>query len=297
MQTLDKLREPERLDAARRAFVIGSGLATAGLASLGVLAATAGRAGAQAVDDFAILNFALNLEYLEAEFYLRAAFGMGLDDRDVTGTGTPGGVLGGRKVPFATAAIRGYAEEIADDEKKHVLFLRQVLGAAAVARPLINIREAFTKAARAAGVIGPGATFDAYANEDNFLLAAFVFEDVGVTAYKGAARLISNKDYLEAAAGILAVEAYHAGEIRTLLFARGLAAPAQKISDLRGALSNDPATDQGIAVNGRPHIVPALPASGIVPSRSGEQVWRIVYGGGAPSQFLFFPNKLNGALR
>ncbi len=68
--------------------------------------------------DSDILNFALNLEYLEAEYYLRAAFGRGLADADVTGSGIAGGVTGGRQVTFANPVIRQYAEEIARDEER-----------------------------------------------------------------------------------------------------------------------------------------------------------------------------------
>ena len=89
-----------------------------------------------------------------------------------------------------------------------------------------------------------GSSFDPFANEVNFLIGAFVFEDVGVTAYHGAApsiTTITSKDYLAAAAGNFAVEAYHAGIIRTLLFELGpyTQDAANKISNLRNSLSDE----------------------------------------------------------
>ncbi|MFP5075835.1 ferritin-like domain-containing protein [Rhizobium sp. YIM 134829] len=282
------------LQAGRRAFLRTAGVMAAGAAAIGVTGLP-GEAAAQEINDAAILNFALNLEYLEAEFYFIAAFGRRLDDGDVTGSGRPGGVIGGKKVDFKTRLILEYAQEIARDERSHVQFLRKALGSAKVARPAINLRSSFTAAARAAGLVDNKTEFDAFANEDNFLLAAFIFEDVGVTAYKGAARFIENKDYLEAAAGILAVEAYHAGAIRGALASRGLFKQAQAISNARDSLDGASDLDQGIGTASDGNIVPT-DANGIAFSRTPQQVLNIVYLGEQASEASFFPRKLNGAI-
>ncbi|MBN8806768.1 MAG: ferritin-like domain-containing protein [Sphingomonas sp.] len=265
-----------------------------------------------AITDADVLNFALNLEYLEAQFYLYAVTGAGLASSQLSGTGTQGTVTGGRKVTFTDPAVQAYAIEIAADERTHVQFLRAQLGSSAVAMPSINIdggsTGAFTAAARAAGVITSAQTFDPYASDENFLLAAFIFEDVGVTAYKGASPLITNKTYLEAAAGILAAEAYHAGLVRTTLYGKGIRTPslqliesAGKISDARDSLDGSSDDDQGIASpdgGATSNIVPA-DANGIAYSRNTNQVLHIVYLNAAAGTASggFFPNGVNGTIK
>ncbi len=255
--------------------------------------------------DAKILNFALNLEYLEAEFYLRAVYGRGLSDEDIGDD--PGEVIGGSQVEFESDAVREYATEIANDEEAHVRFLRAALGDKAVSRPKINFTDAFTTAARAAGIIPDDQTLNHFKSEGLFLNGAFLFEDVGVTAYYGAAPFISNPDFLEAAAGILAVEAYHAAEARTLLYSRlgteidkvPVQRLVQMVSDARDFLDGDGDMDQGI-VQDNPfgtmaNIVPT-DANATVFARTPFQILNIVYldltrtatpGG-------FFPDGLNG---
>ena len=186
----------------RRRFLSKIAIASAGAAALG-----AGLMEGQtsAPSDADILNFALNLEYLEAEFYTVATTGMTIDQMGIgiTGTGSQGVATGGQMVDltnssFPTLAI---AEEIASDERDHVTLIRQALtaaGAQPIAQPAINLNA-----------LGIG-----FGSLAEFLTLARAFEDVGVSAYAGGAPLISSKSILGTAAQILAAEAEHVSNIR-----------------------------------------------------------------------------------
>ena len=309
--TREQVKDIADKRAERRSFFRRTSGFAAGMAGGAILAACGGGSGesiaqSNAPSDADILNFALNLEYLEAQFYIIAATGAPLPASQLTGTGTQGAVTGGRAVAFTDPVVRQYAKEIAQDEVAHVAFLRTALGASAVAQPAIDIgadvNGAFSSAARAAGLVGPNVAFDPYASDENFLLAAYIFEDVGVTAYKGASPLIQNKTFLEAAAGILAAEAYHAGLVRTVLYSKGVATPslrtaADAISNARDSLDNNQDVDQGISPTGDVSNIVPLDANGIAYSRSPGDVLNIVYlNPGAVSRGGFFPNGVNGSL-
>ena len=303
----------ERRNERRNFFKWGGGFAVGavGGAVLGACSSSSDTAVAQNPPagapnlDIEILNFALQLEYLEAQFYSYAAFGTGLPQSSLSGTGTQGAVIGGTQVNFSDPLVRRYANEIAADEVAHVNFLRTALGNAAVAQPVIDVggtnpNGAFSQAARAAGLVGPGQAFNPYADDNSFLLGAFIFEDVGVSLYKGASPLVTSKVFLEAAAGLLAVEAYHAGLVRTVLTAKGLEMPTLAISNARDSLDGTSDLDQGITATGTgnaaaSNIVPT-DSNGLAYSRSVQQGLNIVYltPGAGINRGGFFPNGLNG---
>ena len=300
---------------SRRSLLSKTGIgaaATAFLSTMGPIGEIliGKRAHAQtAITDVDILNFALNLEYLEAEYYIRGVTGVGLANNLANGTGTLGGVNGGTLVPFNSTVFAQIATKIAIDEQSHVAFLKSALGSAAVARPLIDLAGGFQGAAVAAGIASASAPFNPFANEVNFMIGAMALEEVGVTAYAGAAALIVNPAYLSAAASILAVESYHSGAIRGLLTqtAAGVGTPADiAMGSTLPFVTQAIANLQSVASGALTSIGIVNPATGTfqISTRDGNalayrrtttQVINIVENGsGATHKGGFFPNGLNG---
>ncbi len=285
---------PEGPALGRRSLMKGAGAGAVALGALGAASiATSTSASAATYTDADILNFALNLEYLEAEYYLRAATGQPLGAyTGLTGVGTQGTVTGGSLVPFQNPALAYYALRIANDELAHVRFLQTALGASAIAEPSIDFASSFTTLAQAAGLIGPTGTFDPFADEISFLLGAYIFEDVGVTAYAGAANLLTNPDNLSYAASVLAVEGYHAGAIRGYLSQIGAGDATNAISALRNKLGGVP--DNGTSTTDNPFTFNNVDYNGQTYRRTTQQVLNIVFGGASATAGLFFPKGVNG---
>lgn len=268
-ETSESITPQKRNSLSRRGFTKGLGLAGLGVAGAVMLGGSTSTLSAQSttLTDTDILNFALNLEYLEAEFYLKATWntslqGIGvLSSSDVTGPTT-----GGKMVPnFASAPPAFLASALRTDEVNHVKFLRSALGSSAVKKPAINL-----------DALGIG-----YNNWTEFVIVSRALEDVGVSAYNGAAGLISNKTYLEAAARILGTEAEHTGAIRLLAIWYGVNCPAVDGIDIPPSPS-------------KPFSVDA--AMSFTLSRTPQQVLNIVYGGHSGGGG-FFPNGLNGNVK
>ena len=300
------------IDADRRAF-FRTALGAAAVTATGAAALVVGaRVSAQTIADADILNAALQLEYLLAEFYNFAASGTGLAADQITGSGTAGAATGARKATLTDSVVAAFVPEIAAEKAGHVRALRTLLGTSVAAQPTIDLgtgaTNAFSVAMRAAGVItGSGSTFDPYASDANFLLAAFLFEDLVVSAYLGSAAAIIDKTNLENAAGLLATSSYHASIIRTTLYTLGatdatLRTNADKISDLRDALDGGGTDDdQGIS----PVTVNAALQSNIVPTNPEGRVFARAFGTALNVLFLnsaqvtkggFYPNGLNGTV-
>jgi hypothetical protein len=237
-----------------------------------------------------VLNFALNLEYLEATFYSFITTGADLTGAAIVNSGAitnPPAQL----VFTGTNAqqITDMLNEICYDEKNHVTALLGVLGSAAVPRPAINLGAAGTITAT------------------NALSIARLFEDVGVTAYAGAVTALSTSA-LTYASQILAVEGFHSGALRLVSIQNPTIAAYVKADSLDVAPVDlgtaaleaaGPTAAGGIFSTAGAATTTTTTPAGFPFIRTTSQVLSIVYGPGAASGTKsggFFPNGVNGSI-
>lgn len=160
------------------ATLVAGGVSVAGASRVSASTSRAASQPEQSSDDIDILNYALTLEYLEADFYKTGLSHHLVTDRTLE-----------------------LVEPIAEHEQTHVdaiIELITTMGGTPVEKPTF---------------VYPTLTFH---NSIMFLRQAANFEELGVNAYHGQVSLISDPDVLGAAASIAGVESRHAAILATL---------------------------------------------------------------------------------
>ncbi|MBB5064859.1 ferritin-like domain-containing protein [Granulicella mallensis] len=231
-----------------------------------------------------VLNFALNLEYLEATFYSFATQGTDLPSNLTAGSGAITGAPSA-KIAFPNQQITDIFNEIFFNEMSHVADLQSLIGSGHVSRPALDLSAA-------------GAVTSA-----NIITIARQFEDVGTTAYAGATALLTGTN-LAYAAQILAVEGFQAGALRLISIQQSAPFAAADSLDVP---TSDPGAEvlatQGptaaggfFATSGTATATTSVPLATAF-TRSTSQVLQIVYnaaGKTGVSKGGFFPAGLNG---
>lgn len=160
--------------------------------------------------DIGVLNFALTLERLEAEFYTMAAANM----------------FGG-----ATQTERDVIINLRNHEIIHAEFLATAINAAAPGQAVTGLRFDFSSV-----------DFD---SRQSVLATARMFEDLGVAAYNGAGKLLMSPDLLAIAGKIVSVEARHASAIRGLITPRSRFTVGDDVL-VTGPGTTDPSIDRAL---------------------------------------------------
>ncbi|CAJ1963126.1 unnamed protein product [Sphenostylis stenocarpa] len=140
--------------------------------------------------DVDLLEFPLNLEYLEAEFFLFGALGYGLDmiAPKLAGGGDP---PIGAKFAKLDNLVRDVIIQFGLQEVGHLRAIKSTVKG--FPRPLLNLSSsAFAEVMDAAFGRTLNPPFDPYANSINFLLASYVIPYVGLTGYVGTNPLLHN---------------------------------------------------------------------------------------------------------
>ncbi|XP_071938663.1 desiccation-related protein PCC13-62-like isoform X1 [Coffea arabica] len=263
--------------------------------------------------DVDLLEFPLNLEFLEAEFFLWGSLGYGLDSiaPELTGNGpAPIGV----KYAKLSHPVRDVVAQFAFQEVGHLsrAIKNTVPG---FPRPLLNLSsESFATVINSAFGRTLWPPFDPYANDINYLIASYVIPYVGLTGYVGANPNLESPSAKKLVAGLLGVESGQDAVIRALLFERAyvmvkpygitVAEFTDRISYLRNQLGHAGVKDEGLVV--RASEGPEGRISGNVLAgdkdslsfgRTPEEILRIVYGSGNENKTGgFYPKGADGRI-
>ncbi len=184
----------------REAFLMRStlaaGAAYGAMSATGLIRSALAESGGGDVD---ILNYALTLEYLETDFYEKAA----------------------KQVKGLSSYESKLTKELRDNEAEHidalVATIKQLEGKP-VAKPTFDFGGAFGSRA-------------------SYLKTANTLEDTGVSAYNGAAPLIESTEVLAAAGSIVQIEARHAAMIRLVREVAPAPRAFDKASDMDAVLA------------------------------------------------------------
>lgn len=262
--------------------------------------------------DIDLVEFPLNLEYFEAEFFLWGALGYGLDVVDPSLTmGGPSPI--GPKLAKLSPLIRDVIAQFAYQEVGHLRAIKSTVKG--FPRPLLNLTaESFATVMNSAFGRPLMPPFDPYANEINYLLASYVIPYVGLTGYVGANAKLRSARAKRLVAGLLGVESGQDAVLRTLLYERSLrkvkpygvtvAEFTDRISILRNKLGGEGLKDEGLVVRkafGAEGLIRGNVLAGnkysIAYERTPEEILRIVYGGGSESTpGGFYPKGADGSI-
>ena len=243
---------------SRRGF-LGSLVAASAAMAAGTLATGTAHAQTTAPSVIDVLNFALNLEYLEANFYNSAIGGAALAVSD-TGA-SPGAITGAPgKLPLDAVTLT-LATALFNDEIQHIRQLRSTitsLGGTPISQPAIYL-----------------AAKGAVTTQAQFLFATRQFTAVGGSAYAGSAQLlVSNPTVLTAAAAILGAEGMHDGAVNYQFVRQAVMSTMPAAVDAQDIV---PSTSNYFTVFSPTSAVPAMPQA-LAPQRTPQQVLGIVYG-------------------
>ena len=279
----------------RRSFFSSLTALGAAAAAAGFLGATP-KARAQAIPPGAtgteiiigVLNFALNLEYLEANLYIAVSGGTPLTDLNFQGLGLGGGaaITGLPNKLNLDAVTMATAQNLASDETRHIGVLRAAileLGGTPIDQPVIDYS------------LGGKMSITTQAQ---FLAVARQFTRVGIAAFGGAAwLLVSNPLVLTVAGQILGAEAQHLGGINVLCDLQGVVSPKVDAQDYPPVPPNQYFTLT-------PNTLPPTQGPALGLQRTPQQILGIVYGVTTATSPItpptgvskggFFPNGVNG---